>query len=193
MGADSGQIVARRATPLGVVGAVLAVLVAIEVLAWLWGQTVGTDLLWQAFSLLAGGVLVVAWLIYLVTWAARRKRFAWHLLTIPAIGLLGIAAAFTGLPHKARWAYDEPRLTAAAQTALADPRTEFNDPSDRRIGSQDVYSTSRSGGAVTFAVHGGGFMTITTLVFRPDGSRPERCAETWCRRLSDDWWLVLID
>ena len=179
-------------TPLGVVGAVLAVLVAIEVLAWLWGQTVGADMLWQAFSLLVGGVLVVVWLIYLVTWAARRKRFAWHLLIIPAIGLLGIAAAFTGLPHKARWAYDEPRLTAAAQTALADPRTEFHDSDDRRIGTQEVYATDKVDGVVTFSVLGGGF-SITMLQYRPDGSSPDRCGTNRCRSLSDDWWRVLVD
>ncbi|MCA0157689.1 hypothetical protein LB823_15960 [Tsukamurella sp. M9C] len=192
MDADSGQVVARRATPLGVVGAVLAVLVVVEVLAWLWGQTVGTDLLWQAFSLLVGGVLVVVWLIYLATWAARRKRFAWHLLIIPAIGLLGIAAAFTGLPHKARWAYDEPRLTAAAQTVLADPRTEFYDHGDRRIGTQEVYNTAKVDGVVTFSIFGGGF-SITTLEYRPDGSSPDRCGTNRCRHLSDDWWRVLVD
>lgn len=192
MDADSGQVVARRATPLGVVGAVLAVLVVVEVLAWLWGQTVGTDMLWQAFSLLVGGVLVVVWLIYLVTWAARRKRFAWHLLIIPAIGLLGIAAAVTGLPQKARWSYDEPRLTAAAHATLADPRAEFHAYGKRRIGSQEVYGTDKVDGVVTFSVSGGGF-SVMTLEYRPDGSTPEFGGEVRGERLSDDWWLVLID
>ncbi|RDH09682.1 hypothetical protein DVB88_22235, partial [Tsukamurella pulmonis] len=72
-------------TPLGVVGAVLAVLVAIEVLAWLWGHTVGAEFGWFAGTLLTGFVLIVMWLVYLVTWVIRRRRFAWHLLIVPVI------------------------------------------------------------------------------------------------------------
>ncbi|NMD55737.1 MULTISPECIES: hypothetical protein [Tsukamurella] len=192
MDADSGQSSVRRPTPLDVVGAVLAVLVAIEVLAWLWGQTLGTDMLWQAFSLLSGSVLVVAWLIYLVIWVARRKRYARHLLVIPVIGLLALAVAFTGLPQKARWSYDEPRLTAAARAVLADPRTEFHDSGDQRIGTQEVYATDKTGGVVTFSIFGGGF-SVTTLEYRPDGSAPEFGGELRSEKLSDDWWLVMID
>ncbi|WP_238219503.1 hypothetical protein [Tsukamurella pulmonis] len=192
MDADPGQSAARRVTPLGVVGAVVAVLVAIEVLAWLWGQTVGTNILWQAFSLLVGGVLVVVWLVYLVTWVIRRRRFAWHLLIVPVIGVLGLAAAFTGLPQKARWSYDEPRLTSAARAVLADPRPEFSEHGNRRIGSQEVYGTDKAGGVVTFSILGGGF-SVMTLEYRPDGSSPTFGGEVRGEKLSDDWWLVLID
>lgn len=192
MDADSGQPRVRRPTPLGVVGAVLAVLVAIEVLAWLWGQTLGADLMWWLFPFLGGIALVLAWFVYLATWVARRKRFAWHLLIIPAIGMLGIAAAVMGLPAAARWAYDEPRLTAAAQAALADPRPEFHDSGDRRIGTQEVYATDKVAGVVTFSIFGGSF-SVTTLEYRPDGSTPEFGGEVRGEPLSDDWWLVLID
>ncbi|TWS24192.1 hypothetical protein FK268_11325 [Tsukamurella sputi] len=136
-------------------GTILALLVAIEVLAWLWAHTLGADLLWSVTTLLLGVVLIVVWLVYLVTWAARRRRFAWHLLIIPTIGLLGLAVAFTGLPQKARWSYDEPRLTAAARAALADPRGVFRDQGDRRIGTQAVAAIAKAGGVVTFSVPGG--------------------------------------
>lgn len=156
------------------------------------GHTVGAHLLWLATTLLAGFVLIVVWLIYLATWAARRKRFAWHLLIIPAIGLFGLAAVVTGLPHKARWSYDEPRLTAAARAVLADPRPEFSEHGNRRIGSQEVYGTDKADGVVTFSIFGGGF-SVTTLEYRPDGSAPEFGGEVRGEKLSDDWWLVLID
>lgn len=190
--ADSGQPRARRVTPLGVVGAVLAVLVAIEVLAWLWGLTVGAEFMWLPVTLFVGFVLIVAWIVYLAAWERRRKRFSWHLLIIPAIGLFGIAAAVTGLPQKARWSYDEPRLTAAARATLADPRAEFHEYGKRRIGSQEVYGTDKVDGVVTFSIFGGGF-SVTTLEYRPDGSAPEFGGEVRGEKLSDDWWLVLID
>lgn len=190
MDADSGQGV----TALGTLGGILAGLVAIEVLAWLWAQTVGADFGWSVLTLLVGAALVVAWLAYLVTWAIRRRRFASHLLIIPTIGLLGLAAASTGLPQKARWWYDEPRLTAAAQAALADPRAEFHDQGDRTIGTQEVSSTSKADGVVTFHLYGaGGFFSVTTLQYRPDGSFPDRCGTNRCRSLSEDWWRVLVD
>jgi hypothetical protein len=194
MGADSGQATDQGATALGTVGAVLAGLVAIEVLAWLWGKTIGADFGWSVLSLLVGVALVVAWLVYLVTWAIRRRRFASHLLIIPVIGVLGLAAAFTGLPQKARWAFDQPRLTAAAQAALADPRAEFHDQGDRTIGTQEMTSTNKADGMVTFPLYSGvGFFGMAVLQYRPDGSAPDRCGTNRCRSLSDDWWLVLID
>ncbi len=192
MQADSAPRQARRVTPLGVVGAVLAVLVVIGVLAWLWGHTLGADLMWWLVPFLGGVALVVLWLGYLVLWAARRRRFAWHLLVIPAIGLLGLTAAFTGLPHKARWAYDEPRLTAAAKAVIADPRAEFYEHGDRRIGSQTIYHVDKKGDVVTFSFFGGSF-SVDTLEYRPDGSAPEFGGEVRGRRLSNDWWFVQID
>ncbi|KXP00014.1 hypothetical protein [Tsukamurella pseudospumae] len=190
MDADSGQ----GATALGTFGAILAGLVVIEVLAWLWAQTIGAGFGWSVLTLLVGVALVVAWLAYLVTWAFRRKRFAWHLLIIPTIGLLGLGAAFSGLPQKARWAYDEPRLTVAAREAIADPRAEFHDQNDRTIGTQEVSSTSKVDGVVTFRLFSSdGFFSMTTLQYRPDGSSPDRCGTNRCQSLSDGWWRVLVD
>ncbi len=190
MDVDSGPTNRRRATPLGVFGAVLAVLVAIEVAAWLWGHTLGSDFLWFSGTLVTGFVLVVVWLLYLVAWAAFRKRFAWHLLVIPALGLLGLAIAFSGLPQKARWSYDEPRFTTAAQEALADPRSEFSDQRDRRIGTQTVSGTAKAGGVVTFSVAGAGFFSVATLQYRPDGGSPTFDRGARGERLSDGWWVV---
>ncbi|WP_207799564.1 hypothetical protein, partial [Tsukamurella pulmonis] len=82
------------------------------------------------------------------------------------------------------------RLTAAAQAALADPRAEFHDPGDRRIGTQTVSGTEKQGGVVSFSVPGAGFFTITSLEYRPDGSSPTFGDDARGQRLSDDWWLV---
>lgn len=170
METDSAQGQGRRPTPLDIFGGVLAVLIVIEVLAWQWGQTLGADLMWWLGAFFGGLALIVIWIGYLITWAVRRRRFAWHLLIIPVVGLLGLAAAFTGLPHKARWAYDEPRLTEAAKAILADPRTEFYENGDRRIGSQSIYHTEKKGNMVEFSFFGGSF-SVTTFEYRPDGSR----------------------
>lgn len=192
METDTAQDRRRRATPLGIFGGVLAALVVIEVLAWLWGQTLGADLMWWLGAFFGGLALIAVWLVYLITWTVRRRRFAWHLLIIPTVGLLGLAAAFTGLPHKARWAYDEPRLTEAAKAILSDPRTEFYEHGDRRIGSQSIYHTEKRGNMVEFSFFGGSF-SVTSFEYRPDGSTPESGSEVRFRRLSDGWWLVSVD
>lgn len=192
MTTDSMRVAGARATPLGIVGAIIAALVVIDVLAWLWGQTLGAGLLWWLVPFLGGLVLIAVWAVYLVTWAARRRRFARHLLIIPTIGLLGLAAAFTGLPHEARWAYDEPRLTEAAKAALGDPRPDFDEHDERRIGSQTIYHLAKQGNVVTFFFSGGSF-SVETFEYRPDGSVPEFVSEVRGRRLSDHWWLVMID
>ncbi|MET9329268.1 hypothetical protein [Tsukamurella sp. NPDC003166] len=106
------------------------------------------------------------------------------MLIIPVVGLLGLAAAFTGLPHKARWAYDEPHLTEAAKAILADPRAAFYEHGDRRIGSQKIYHTERRDNMVEFSFFGGGF-SVTTFECRPDRSTPESGSEVRFSRLSD--------
>lgn len=192
MEANSGHDRRRNATPLGVFGTVLTVFVMIEALAWLWSHTMGAGIGWFLVSFFGGVALVILWLIYLAVWTRRQRRFAWHLLIIPTVGLLGLAAGITGLPHKARWAYDEPRFTAAAQEALSDTRTEFHDSVDRRIGSQTVYGIDRNDGAVTFSYFSGSF-SVTTLEYRPDGSTPEFGGEVRGEHLSGPWWSVMID
>lgn len=182
-----------RPTPLGIFGGVLAVLVVLDVLAWLWSMTLGADIDWGFYAYFGGMALIVLWLGYLVTWVIRRRRYAWHLLVIPVIGLVAVATAVADLPHKLRWAYDEPRLTAAAEAFLADPRTDFYDVTDLRIGSQEIRAVGKADGAIAFHSPNLAFISIGHFEYRPDGSSPAFGGEIRGNRVDDHWWVVLID
>jgi hypothetical protein len=153
----------------------------------LWGR-----LPFYVLTLLVGTVLILVWVIYLAFWAVGRHGFSWRLLVIPTIGALGLAAVLLGVPQDLRWTYDEPRFTRAAEQALADPRPEFYDSTDHRIGTLDVYATAKKDGIITFSFSGGGF-SVDELEYRPDGTSPGSGSEVRASRLSDDWWHVLID
>lgn len=183
----------RKATPLGVVGVVLAIAVGIDAVAGLWSLTLGANFMWYLCALMGALALFVLWVTYLVTWVTRRRRWAWHLLVIPLIGVVTIAIAATGLPQKARWSYDEPRLTEAGETFLADSRRNFHDSEVRHIGSQEVYAVEKDDGVITLYCHNIAFISIGTLEYRPDGSTPALGGEIRVERLSPHWWKVLID
>lgn len=173
-------------------GYVLAVFVLIDVMMWLWGTTFPGDMSLLALSFLGGGLLILAWLGYLAAWAFTVRRFAWQLLVIPLIGVLATGLRFTDAVPDARWRYDEPRLRAAAERMLADPRAEVDDYEARSIGTQDVYSASKRDGVVRFHIAGPSIST-TQLAYHPAGATPTDASRTRIAYLSGRWWLELSD
>ncbi|TWS20356.1 hypothetical protein FK530_25330, partial [Tsukamurella conjunctivitidis] len=133
-------------------GWILTGLVLIDGVFCLRGTMLGVDesaAIWPWFPAL---ILFGLWVSYLVVWFRRSQSLSWRLLPIPLIGVLTLALAFTDTPRRLQWAFDEPRLTTAAQQVLTDPRVDFTEYSDRRIGTLRVHRTTKTGGAVLFAI-----------------------------------------
>lgn len=170
----------------------LAVVVLLDVAAWLWALTFPGDPGLLVLSLLVGVILIVSWLVYLAGWAWKIRRFAWQLLIIPLIGAIAIGLRMTNAVPDARWNYDEPRLRAAAERMLADPRADVDDYAARSIGTQDVYSASKREGVVRFHIAGPSIST-TSLAYHPDGAIPTDATRTRVTHLSGRWWLELSD
>lgn len=177
---------------LTIAGYVLAVFVVIDVAMWLWGTTFPGDMALLALSFVGGALLFLGWLAYLAIWAFAVRRFAWQLLIIPLIGGLAIGLRFAGAVPDARWGYDEPRLRAAAERMLADPRPEVDDYEARSIGTQEVYSASKRDGVVRFHIAGPSIST-TQLAYHPVGATPADATRTRITHLSGRWWLELSD
>ena len=170
----------------------LALFVLLDVTALLWAGTFPGDPGLGLLSFLGGAFLVVAWLVYLAAWARTIRRFVWQLLIIPLIGATAVALLWTNAVPDTRWNYDEPRLRAAAERMLADPRADVDDYAARSIGTQDVYSASKREGVVRFDIAGPSIST-TSLAYHPDGAIPTDATRTRVTHLSGRWWLELSD
>ncbi|MBS4102533.1 hypothetical protein [Tsukamurella paurometabola] len=173
-------------------GWILTGLVLANCAFWLRSTMLGVDDFTETLPWMFGLVLAGLWVSYLVVWFRRTKHSSWRLLPIPVIGALTIALWVTDTPQRLQWAYDEPRLTAAAQQVLADPRVDFTDHGDRRIGTLRIHRTTKQGGNVAFAIPPTDSTTgISHLEFRPDGSRPAVDSVAVAHRLSPQWWRVI--
>lgn len=170
----------------------LALFILLDTAAFLWAGTFPGDPGLGLLSFLGGVVLLVAWLVYAVAWARTIRRFAWQLLIIPLIGATAIALLWTNAVPDARWNYDEPRLRAAAERMLADPRADLCDYTSLSIGTQDVYSAYKKAGVVRFHIAGPSIST-TYLAYHPDGATPTDAVRTRVTHLSGRWWLELSD
>ncbi|VDR38055.1 Uncharacterised protein [Tsukamurella paurometabola] len=169
-------------------GYVLALFVLVDTASWLWAWTFPENLGLLALSFVGGVALIVLWLAYLAVWFRRVRRFTWQLLIIPVIGLCAVALRLTNAVPDARWAYDEPRLRAAAEQVLTDPRAEFYDNRDRSIGTQEVYATSKEDGVVRFSIYGNTIST-TRLAYHPEGATPTDATRTRVTHLAGRWWM----
>lgn len=173
-------------------GWVLTGLVVANCIFWLHCAMLGVDEFTQTLPWILGLILFGLWLSYLVAWFRRMKSISWRLLPIPLIGALTVALWLTDTPRRMQWAYDEPRLTTAAQQVLTDPRGEFTDYGDRRIGTLRVHRTSKRDGTVLFAIPPTDTTTgISHLEYRPDGTEPSGGSGFVARRLSTEWWRVI--
>ncbi|KXO94408.1 hypothetical protein AXK56_17265 [Tsukamurella pulmonis] len=171
---------------------VLPLLVLVNSVFLLRGTMLGVDEFDTTWPWMSGVILFGLWVSYLVVWFRRTRTFSWRLLSIPLIGVLALALAFTDTPRRIQWIYDEPRLTAAARQVLADPRIEFSDDGDRRVGTLRVLRTAKAGGAVRFAIPPTDTTTgASHLEYRPDGSEPSTGSGSVARRLSAQWWRVI--
>ncbi|NMD58380.1 MULTISPECIES: hypothetical protein [Tsukamurella] len=152
----------------------------------------GVDDFTEILPWLFGLILFGLWVTYLAVCFRRGMSPSWLLLPIPLIGALTIALWVTDTPRRLQWAYDEPRLTAAAQQVLTDPRVDFTDQGDRRIGTLRVHRTTKQGGNVAFAIPPTDNTTgISHLEYRPDGSSPAVDSVAVAHRLSPEWWRVI--
>lgn len=173
-------------------GWILTSLVLANCAFWLRSTMLGVDDFTETVPWLLGLILFGLWVTYLAVWFRRGMSPSWRLLPIPLAGVLTLALAFTGTPQRLQWAFDEPRLTAAAQQVLTDPRVDFTDQGDRRIGTLRVHRTTKQGGTVAFAIPPTDNTTgISRLEYRPDGSRPAGESGTVAHRLSPQWWRVI--
>ncbi|BDH55210.1 hypothetical protein [Tsukamurella sp. PLM1] len=174
------------------VGWALTVLVLANCAFWLRTLMLGVNDATATWPWVLGVILIVLWLAYLAVWFRRTKRCSWRLLPIPLIGVLALALAVTDTPRRWQWAYDQPRLTTAAQQVLADPRTDFTDHGDRRIGTLRIHRTSKRAGVVAFAIPPTDNTTgISHLEYRPDGSEPPSGSVFVVKGLGSDWWHVI--
>lgn len=173
-------------------GWILTGLVLVNGIFWLRGSMLGVSEFSATWPWLSGLILFGLWVSYLVVWFRRTKSFSWRLLPIPLIGALTLAIGMTDAPRRLQWAYDEPRLTAAARQVLTDAPIEFFEERDRRIGTLRVHRTSKVDGAVLFAIPPTDNTTgISRLEYRPDGSEPAIGSGYVARRLSAQWWHVI--
>ncbi len=170
----------------------LALIVLLDVAALLWAGTFPGDPGLGLLSFLGGAVLLVGWLVYLAAWTRTIRRFAWQLLIIPLIGAIAIGLLLTNAVPEARWNHDEPRLRAAAERMLADPRADLCDYTARSIGTQDVYSAYKKAGVVRFHIAGPSIST-TYLAYHPDGATPTDVTRTRVQHVAGRWWLELSD